>query len=162
MGSPAASVYFGYDLGLLHDDDLPGWWFDGESDRDGDWEFELATRLGWTWRERPDRRSGQSQSQYTDSPAYQRYQANLARRAAPLESLPVELADYGFTESEPAWAVRATKSVRSVNDAYETLALEPLTIDPAWAQHLTTFIELLELPHPAAGPRWYLNCAFHP
>ncbi|WP_280412583.1 hypothetical protein [Nocardia asiatica] len=171
MGSsPSADVYYGYDLGDMTDHDTydslaPSWWEDS-----GDWEDELARRLGWEKVSFPDDypewdslTSREDRIRIMDeykasSVAYQAYAASRDRKVELLASIPVEIRWYGYRE-ESCYAIRAKASVQRAFD-WGSVPLKPLEVDPAWAGQIARFVELLELTVPEGGPAWHLNCSY--
>ncbi|MEV6219867.1 hypothetical protein [Nocardia sp. NPDC051833] len=177
--SPSADVYFGYDLGEF--DNAPDW-----VDEHGDWEHELALRLGWTpipfpddyptrppagpntWNmPRAERDAANEEylrrvDEYKrTSTAYEAYQANTAEleRLRAEADVPVFLDRYGSLGGEPGWSVCVAASGQSA-PAWGSKPLRPLVELPEWRGQLARFIELLGLDVGVAEPGWHLNCSY--
>jgi hypothetical protein len=168
--SPSASLYWGFDLGDMTDQDTwdslkPRWMYDEEEgDTERDWREELATRLGWRmtpgvgeWP--PYTASIEEKEVFYQSSAYLAWSANRSEMHRLAEGYLVELDSYG-SEDVPRYCVRVTSSVQEVDD-WGSIKVQPLEVDSDWREKLLQFMKLLELPVPEdEEPGWNLNCSY--
>ncbi len=169
MGSTlSADVFYGFNLGYgedIDDDEMPEWW-----QNDEEWQEVLATRLGWVEVPHPthlyppeceDHRTSYEErermrAEVRKTPEFQAWSDSRDELHALVSSVGVEIDHYGWEYG--ASAVRVKASVRTFYSAVDVL--KPLVVGEDWADRVTRFCELLELPIPDDGPSWSLNCSY--
>ncbi|WP_306365474.1 hypothetical protein [Nocardia sp. CC227C] len=148
--SLSADVFWGFDLGYdddIDDEAMPQWRQDG-----GDWEEVLARKLGWN--EVPYPTGGFTGEDYRNSPEYRAWSASRDEMYALVKACGVEIDGYGYECGGNA--VRVKASVQSC--LYGAEPLKPLDVATDWADQISRFCELLEIPIPDEGPGWHV-CA---
>lgn len=168
--SPSADLFWGYNLGDLTDhdtfDDLRPDWMDGNY---ADVDEVLARRLGWVEAPYPNNIADpphslpyeerrRIQQEQRDTPEFRTWSESRSNMRRVVATVPVELVTYGYGE-EPSYCVRVKASVQRAHD-WGSTPVEPLSVQPEWAQQLAEFMRILEFPAPADPPGWHMNCSY--
>jgi len=176
--SPSATIFYGYDLGTMEDEELekwcgPSWWADDEGGFNGDidWEDVAAERLGWTeTAPHPLRPSAlgdytipyaerqRLEDEYRKSPEFLAWSADWRNRNDILRRSGVKLSSYGHENDTTCWTIEILASHFSVY-GWTTEALESLSVDPAWPGLLERFMDLMELPVDGF-PGWHVTVSY--
>lgn len=160
MGSHArAEVFWGYDLGEMVDADYnstaPSWW----EERGGDWEVEVERRLGLPLVPYPEHLGRELSSLDRKHPDYVAWIEAARARQEARKALGVELGYYGYLLDGDAYHyVAVTASTMSTE--YGCKPIGSMQVGADWPGKLQHFMDLLELPVPAAGPGWMIAASY--